>query len=175
MYSEAINAAQTADKLLLLAASQAGDSECFPRARIDYEFARGSLQKGTHLEKVQHLRRASVIATEHNDLVSESHALTAILDIPSTMSNRTSAEKILARLDHVEGYLQPDLPSVLYEKQRLLGLTGHDNLGKLAEWFNDFEKEHPTSSVIHETELPERLPGRDAFDDPQALYYKASA
>ena len=175
MYSEAINAAQTVDKLLLLAASQAGDSDCFPRARIEYEFARGSLQKGSHLDKVRHLRRAAVIATEHDDLVSESHALSAILDIPSTMSNRTSAEKILARLDHVEGYLQPDLPSVLYEKQRLLGLTGHDNLGKLAKWFSEFEKGHPTSSVIHEIKLPERLPGREAFDDPQALYYKASA
>ncbi len=175
VYNEATNAAQTAEKLLLLAASQAGDSECFPRERIECEFAKGSLEQDPHLDKIQHLRRAATIANEHDDLASESRALSAMLDIPSTMSNRPSAEKIFARLDHVEGYLQPDLPLVLYEKQRLLGLTGHDDLGKLAEWFSHFEKGHPTSSIIHETELPERLPSSDTFDNPQALYYKASA
>ena len=175
MYNEATNASQTAERLLLLAASQAGDSECFPQGRIECEFAKGSLKQDPDLDKIQHLRRAATIATKHDDLASESRALSAILDIPATMSNRTSAEKIFARLDYVEGFLQPDLPLVLYEKQRLLGLTGHDDLGKLAEWFSQFEKGHPASSIIHETELPERLPSSDTFDNLQALYYKASA
>lgn len=174
MHREAENAARLAEELLLRATLQSNHKDCFPRERIEYEFALESLT-GSHVEKIQHLSRAAAIASEHDDLVSESRALSAMLDIFQTASDRSTVERISVRLDHIEGDLQPDLPSLLYEKQRLLGLTGHDNRGKLAEWFTRFEKGHPTSSVIHLTDVSEVLADSEAFDNPQALYYKASA
>ena len=175
MSIEATCTAQTAEKLLIQAAEQVNNEDCFPRERIEYEFVLQYLETTPHVLRIQQLNHAAAIAAKHEDIVSESRALSAMLDIPQIMSDRVTAEKILARLDHIEGTLMPDLPSVLYQKQRLLGLTGHDNLGKLAEWFTHFEKSHPTSSVIHLTELPDVRPISDAFDNPQALNYKASA
>ena len=175
MYDEAANAARSAEQLLVQATLQTKDEECFPRERIEYEFVLESSITDSPVDKAQHLHRAAAIAKRHEDLVCEDRALSAIVDMPQTTSDRATLEKVLSRLEEIEGDLQPDLPSLLFRKQRLLGLTGHNDLGKLAEWFTLFEKEHPTSRVIHLRDVLSVIPDSGTFDNPQALYYKASA
>ena len=175
IYDEATSAARSAEQLLVQAALQTNDDERFPRERIEYEFVLGDLATDSPIDKARHLNRAAAIANKHQDLVSEDRALSAILDVGEPASNRATLEKVSSRLEQIEGDLQPDLPSVLFQKQRLLGLTGHDDLGKLAEWFSLFEKGDPTSNIIHLIDVRSALPDSGAFDNPQALYYKASA
>ena len=175
MYDDATDAARSAEQLLVQAALKINDGECFPRERIEYEFVLEYLLTSSPVDKAQHLSRAAAIANKYEDLVFEARALSAFVDVPQTVYDRATLEKVLSRLEQIEGDLQPDLPSVLFEKQRLLGLTGHDNLGKLAEWFSLFEKGHPTSNVVHRRDVFSVLPDSGAFDNPQALYYKASA
>ena len=173
IYDEAISTAEVAKNLLRQAASQSHEESCFPRGHIEHNFALAYLTKYTRTDTLQPLKEAAAIASHNHDLTSEDRALFEMLDQPQIKLNRFEAEKVLARLEYIEGDLQPDLPSLLFTKQKLLSITGHDNLGKLAEWFKIFEREHPTSSVIHQAETPVEPSNDGTFENPQALLYKA--
>ena len=133
------------------------------------------LNNHTGTDSLQQFRKADAIATRNHDLASESRVLSTMLDKLEIMSNRADAEKGLTRPERIQGDLQSDLPSVQYTMQKVLNVTRHDDLGKLAEWYSTFKRKYSTSTIIRQTGRLSESNDGGAFNNPQALHYKAYA
>ena len=95
LYDEAAKETQVAKAMFYQATLAEGKDGVFPRLYSEYLLASSASQLSSDREEIEpHLDQAAQMGRKHLDLLTESRALSMILEVPSAKSDRSRAAQI---------------------------------------------------------------------------------